>query len=243
MAILTTARAALRRIELDTELPEGWQPAFDETIRMLDACNGIGMFAISARDIDPDTRMPTSLYFNVAPGFIQGSAFVTPIAAATGLLAVASTTTYVWVTAVGVVQVGSAWPTSGGFHPIGTVDADASKIVPTADGGVFTDYRFATSFIGPPISFGYRAVATNDAATLADGYLDFNCAAAAIVETLPDPRTCKNQVFVCHKDDTTANTLTIRAAFGTVDGAATVVMSARSTRWFISDGSNYKAAS
>lgn len=240
MAITMTSRAALRRIDLDT--PEPWQPAFDETLLILDNCNGIGMFAISARDVDPTTRVPTSLYFNVAGGYIQGSSVVVSVSPATGLMAVASTNTYVWVTPLGAIRTGAGWPTTGGFHPIGVLNADSWKILPTAQGGVAIDYRFALPFIGPPISFGYRPVTTNDAASLADGFLDFDCTAGAITETLPDPRTCKNQIFVIHKNDTSTNTLTIIALFGQVDGAASVVMSAKGTRWFISDGFNYKAA-
>lgn len=84
------------------------------------------------------------------------------------------------------------------------------------------------------------AVSLSYTASLNDSIIVADPTSGSVTITLPRADEAKGKRFTVKKKDSGANTVTVQANSGNIDGAASQVISAPYASWdFVSDGTNY----
>jgi hypothetical protein len=233
--MITRNQAGFNVIPLDTPEVE-WVDPLNGNWETLRRMNPVGGLAITARDVDPATLAPTSLYYNVAAGIIRYLAGIAAVGPYVDRVASASTSIYIWLDMSGNIYQGAAFPAAYPYVPLGRITADNAKITS------IDDYRNPTGIVPGVIPLA-RVNVTNGSYVQAYGvnYIRVVATAGPATVTLGDPAWNVGQGIIVRKADASGNAVTVAAPAGhTIDGNASVVLAAQGTRILTSDGLNFE---
>lgn len=232
--MITRNEAGLNVIPLDS--PEGWVDAFNANWGTLRGLNPVGGLVIIARDVDPETLLPTSLYYNVTSGVIRYGIGIAIAGPFLNRLASSSSSIYVWLDLAGNIYQGGAFPTAYPCVPLGRITADATKIT------LVEDYRLPFGLTPGTIPL-FRVNVTNGAYVQAYGvnYIRVDATSGPATITLGDPAWNVGQGIIVRKADVSGNGVTVAAPAGhNIDGQASIPIAAQGTRIVTSNGSNFE---
>lgn len=228
MAIEFTENIGLHIIPLDE--PEGWADALNGNWSILDSTHAIGGCCVKARDIDPETLLPTSLYYGYAPGFVRRGSNVGFTFGESDLLAPASATISLWLDWTLALQSGADFPTDRPFVPLADIYTDADKITEIAD------LRHPLPMVQ---TAGILArVAVTAAYTQEPGvnYIRADATAGPFSITLADPTYYRNHLIIIRKSDSSASAVTVLAP----DSSIVATLAARGSVALTSTGAAYE---
>jgi hypothetical protein len=127
--------------------------------------------------------------------------------------------------------------TTGGFgvpvsSPAAVINLDQAMFQTALEGS-------ATAFV--TIAYSTTALTGSATITSTDSFITADATGAGLTVTLPTPVGISGRVYDIKKIDSTSNAVTVTAAAGTIDGAATQVLYLQYTNLeVISDGKNYQ---
>jgi hypothetical protein len=167
-----------------------------------------------------------SLYVRVAAVWFVSSTGAYVFYAGTGgtpLLLTASSTTYLYLTDAGVlVATIAGWPTNTWHVRLGIVTTGTATVT-----GIDNSPKVPFQAAGPP---AWSVTATKTGAYSAgvfDTLIPADATGGAFTVTLPDPATYAGPGLSVKRLNAGSNDVTVATAAGTIDGAATAVLSSQ----------------
>lgn len=225
--------AGFKKIGLDT--PEPWVDLLNSNWDLLQSINAVGGSAVSARDVDPITYQPTSLYTIVSSGWVIRGEQTVLLAGISGLAVNPSSQTYFWLDMYGSLYYTPTLPMNGAYIPLAFVTADATKIIS------IVDLRNPLRPVGGPLAVSRVVVNEDYIQEIGVNYIRVDATIGPITITLSTARINLGSLTIIRKADASANPVTIAAAEG-IEGAASIQLTARGSVVLASDGDTYEIA-
>lgn len=145
---ITRNAVGLFIIPLDT--PEGWVDYINANWDTISFVSAVGGLAVQPRDLDTNLQS-NSLYIKISAGdYGQSTGPIASYAGSAGQAVPASATTCVWLTDVGVLTTGAAFPATVHIR-LARVTTDATRVT------AITDARVVTSARGTPGAYALKA--------------------------------------------------------------------------------------
>ena len=154
-----------------------WHTQYATTCQRLDGLAAIGPLGVRATDPGASAMLPsTSLKVNVAAGSFKASGgSVVSYAGTSSLTLSASTTTYLWLTAAGVLATGAAYPTGIDIVRLAHVTTDGSHVTAIVDDRLAWETSGGTAG-----NAGVLYTATADAAAVANTTTATTCVGTGV---------------------------------------------------------------